>query len=289
MMSYPVKPDDSAPMNPAPEGARTVPARRRRDRRLVVIVAGVTGMMVAGYLISLVPGRGVDAVAVSRQKAAARVQGFADLQASSTATTPERAAPADRNLAPAAPGQPDGEFKQRSAEADAALKAGQFMKALAAAQRMRELKPDLPDSYVKAGFAFNGMGRFKEAFAPLSQAIDLDPMQADAYFGMAVVQEGLGNLEGALGGMRTFLHVTQDADPARLQVAQARAAIWEWESKLGRGPWGATRGVPPGFTEEELRRDGRGVGVKMPVGQPDESGATLSEVKSGEKFKIFSR
>lgn len=245
-------------------------------------------MMVAGYLISLVPGRGVDAAALAQQKAAARVQGFANLQVSSTATSPEFAAPVEQRLAVAS-GQTADEFQQRSGEADAAIKAGQFMKALAAAQRMRELKPDHPDSYVKAGFAFNGMGRFKDAFGPLSQAIDLNPMQADAYFGMAIVQEGLGNLEGALGGMRTFLHVTQDPDPARLQVAQARAAIWEWESKLGRGPWGPTRGVPPGFTEEDLRRDGKGVGVKMPVGQPDESGFTPSEVKSGDKFKLFSR
>lgn len=289
MMSSPINPEDPSLAKAAPGAAGALPARRRRDRRLVVIVAGVTGMMVAGYLISLVPGRGVDAAAVARQKAAARVQGFADLQASSTTTTPEQAAPADQGIAPAAPGQPEVEFKQRSAEADAAIKAGQYLKALAAAQRMRELKPDHPASYVKAGFAFNGMGRFKDAFGPLAHAIDLDPMQADAYFGMAVVQEGLGNLEGAIGGMRTFLHVTPDPDPARLQVAQARAAIWEWESRLGRGPWGPTQGVPPGFTAEELRRDGRGVGVKMPVGQPDESGATPSEIKSGDKFRIFSR
>lgn len=283
-MSSAIEPEISSPANVAPESTPPVPGRRRRDRRPVVIAAGIAGVIAVGYLISLVPGRGVDAASVAQQKTVALAPGFENLQASSTSTTPELSAPVDRPIA-----QPVSEFEQRSAEADAAIKAGQFVKALAAAQRMRELRPDHADSYVKAGFAFNGMGRFKDAFGPLSHAIDLNPMQADAYFGMAIVQEGLGNLEGAIGGMRTFLHVTKDPDPARLQVAQARAAIWEWESKLGRGPWGPTRGVPPGFKEEDLRRDGRGVGVKMPVGPPDENGATPYEIKSGEKFRIFSR
>lgn len=121
-------------------------------------------------------------------------------------------------------------------------------------------------------------------------AINRDPMYADAYFGFARASETLGDIESALGGMRGFLHLVKDKDPFRLRVAQARSAIWEWEAQLGRGPWGPTKGIPPGFTAEEIRRDGRGVGVKI---QKPESmradGSTEAEMKHQSKFKIFQR
>jgi hypothetical protein len=121
------------------------------------------------------------------------------------------------------------------------------------------------------------------------RAIELNPAQANAYYGIAMVQDAEGNIEGALGGMRSFLHLVKDPDPFRIHVARARSAIWEWEAKLGRGPWGATGGIPPGFTEEELRRDGRGAGVKMPIpGTEGPDGEPQYEIKSADRFpEIF--
>jgi hypothetical protein len=46
--------------------------------------------------------------------------------------------------------------------------------------------------------------------------------------------------ESALGGMRSYLHLTPADDPHRVK---ARAALWEWEEKLGRRA-GAAPGVP---------------------------------------------
>ena len=39
--------------------------------------------------------------------------------------------------------------------------------------------------------------------------------------------------EGALGAMRSYIHLSPPNDPF---LAKARAAIWEWETKLGREP-----------------------------------------------------
>ena len=113
-------------------------------------------------------------------------------------------------------------------------------------------------------------------------------MLADAYFGYAVAAEGLGDLELALSGMRSYLHFQQD--PQQLKTAQARSSIWEWEAKLGRGEWGETRGIPPGFTAEELARDGRGAGTKIPIpGTENEFGFSRYEIRVSDKIEMFKK
>lgn len=152
------------------------------------------------------------------------------------------------------------------------------------------LVPDDPEPFQLMGDVMMQRMRFAEAREYYESAIDRAPYRAEPYFGHATASEALGDLESALGGMRSFLHVVEDKDPYRLKVAQARSAIWEWESQLGRGPWGPTRGVPPGFTAEELRRDGQGVAIKMPVpGTEDQNGVSAYEIKHAEKNRIFKK
>lgn len=153
--------------------------------------------------------------------------------------------------------------------------------------------------FIDAGHpaAFHAMGdvmmkrnRFSEAREYFESAIDRDPLRADAYFDHATASEAMGDLESALGGMRSFLHVAQDKDPFRLKIAQARSALWEWEAKLGRGPWGPTQGIPPGFTEAELKRDGKGVGVKMPIaGTEGPDGLMQYEIKHADKIRMYEK
>jgi hypothetical protein len=171
-----------------------------------------------------------------------------------------------------------------------ALKRGLPEQAAASLLKAMYLVPEDAEAFHLMGDVMMQRGRFGEAREYYESAIDRNPLRADAYFGHATASEAMGDLESALGGMRSYLHVVADKDPFRLKVAQARSAIWEWESRLGRGPWGPTRGIPPGFTEAELRRDDRGVGVKIQIpGTADQDGVMKYEVKHADKIKMFEK
>ena len=59
------------------------------------------------------------------------------------------------------------------------------------------------------------------------------PEQANAYWGLAVALEKLGDLHVALGAMRTYIHLSPADDP---YVRRARSALWEWDDAIARGP-----------------------------------------------------
>lgn len=48
----------------------------------------------------------------------------------------------------------------------------------------------------------------------------------------AVELEAQGDIGGALGAMRTFVHLSPPDDP---YVRKARAALWEWQSGRAHG------------------------------------------------------
>lgn len=180
------------------------------------------------------------------------------------------------------------EIDTRFRQAIAMLHAGRHAEALVALDRVLALDARIPEAHVNRGYALLGLGENVAAFGAFETATELQPAQANAYYGIAIVQEREGNLEGALGGMRTYLHLSQDKAYDQIHVARARSAIWEWEAQLGRGPWGPTKGVPPGFTADELVRDGRGVGIKMPLFDTiREDGSMDYEIKAQDKFQLF--
>lgn len=263
-----------------------------RDLRLYLIPGALVAVGVIGFAINALPGRGVD---VRDLPVAAKAPAFPEIETRREKTQAELVLRDEILIDPRI--DPAGhmrqtrqiEIRQRLKESREALRDARYEDLLRAATRLTQLDPNLPEAQEKMGFALAAKGNAREAYRRFMAAIDLDPAHADAYFGVAITQEAFGNLEGALGGMRSFLHLSKDPDPKRLQIAQARSAIWEWESKLGRGPWGPTRGVPPGFSEAEIRRDGRGVGVKMQKGEPGENGFPEYEIRSGDKFEIFRR
>jgi tetratricopeptide (TPR) repeat protein len=125
----------------------------------------------------------------------------------------------------------DAEIRERFRQATVMLHARQYEHAATALHRVLALSPRMPEAHVNMGFALLGLQRAKEARAFFLGAIDLNPRQANAYYGLAVADESVGNYESALGGMRTFLHLSKADDPYR---DKARAAIWEWEARLGR-------------------------------------------------------
>jgi tetratricopeptide (TPR) repeat protein len=132
------------------------------------------------------------------------------------------------------------ELRQRFDQAVALLHAKRYEDAAGALQRVLELAPAMPEAHVNMGFAMLGLQRTGEAAAAFQKAIGLRSTQANAYYGLSMAYEQAGDLEMALGSMRSYLHLSKKDDGYH---AKARAALWEWEQHLGRHP-----PSPPGST-----------------------------------------
>lgn len=122
---------------------------------------------------------------------------------------------------------------QRFDQAVAMLHAKQYDYAVTALHRVIELAPRMPEAYVNMGYALLGLERYQAAGDFFDAATEINPYQGNAYWGLALVLEKQGDLQGALGAMRTYIHLAKPNDP---YVRKARSALWEWESRLKRGP-----------------------------------------------------
>lgn len=137
------------------------------------------------------------------------------------------------------------ELDARFAQGVAMLHAGHFDHAVTAFHRVLELDPRMPEAHVNIGFALLGLGDARAARDFFESATELRREQINAYYGMAVAMEALGDLPGAIGAMRTFVHRAAPDDPYQ---RKAQAALWEWEDQMRRErSGGAGRdGVRPG-------------------------------------------
>jgi tetratricopeptide (TPR) repeat protein len=124
------------------------------------------------------------------------------------------------------------ELQDRFQQAVVMLHAKQYEHAVTALHRVLELAPRLPEAHVNMGYALIGLQKHDAARGFFEAAIALNPRQANAYYGLAMADEARGDYDAALGGMRTYLHLSQADDEAHR--TRARSAIWEWEEKLGR-------------------------------------------------------
>jgi tetratricopeptide (TPR) repeat protein len=113
------------------------------------------------------------------------------------------------------------------------LHAKQYDNAVTALHRVIQLSPRMPEAYVNMGYALLGLERYHAAHDFFKTATDLNPYQANAYWGLAVALENSGDLQAALGAMRIFIHLAEPGDPF---VRRARSALWEWGEQLKRGP-----------------------------------------------------
>ena len=125
------------------------------------------------------------------------------------------------------------ELTTRFEQAAYMLHAKQYENAITALHRVIELDPRMPEAYVNMGYALLGLKRNKAARDFFKTAIDLNPYQGNAYWGLAETLENDGDLRAALGAMRIYIHLAKPGDP---YVRRARSALWEWESRLKRGP-----------------------------------------------------
>jgi len=145
-------------------------------------------------------------------------------------------APAAEAAGPAAHVDPLGharssqraEFDARFGQATVMLHARQYEHAVTALHRLLEIAPEVPEVHVNMGFALIGLKRHAAARDFFLGAIELQPAKSNAYYGLAVALDALGDRPGALGAMRTYVHLTGPEDP---WLAKARSALWEWQAE----------------------------------------------------------
>lgn len=278
MSSQTERPLPSSAANSAPASPK------KRDRRWLAII--LSGLVIAGlgYGFRLLPGNNV--VGEVTETPAADFARLADSISERQET--DIPVPVEEQVSETAPNAE--QTRHRLKEASQMIRARRHDDAINHLNAVRDQIRAVPQTYLVLGRALEGKGDFATARDFYNEAINRNPALSDAYWGFATSSESLGDLPSALGAMRSYLHTEPNADPYRRRIAQARSAIWEWESKLGRGPWGPSKGLPPGFSEAELRRDNRGVGVKMPIaGSENAASVSKYEIKSADKVKIYPR
>jgi predicted Zn-dependent protease len=118
------------------------------------------------------------------------------------------------------------EIAERFTQGVVMLHAKQYEHALTAFHRVLALDPAMPEAQVNAGFALLGMNQPAAARRFFEGAIALRKDQLNAYYGLAVASEQLGDLPAARGAMRTYAHLAPKDDPFR---RRAEAALWEWQ------------------------------------------------------------
>jgi len=119
----------------------------------------------------------------------------------------------------------EAEIRQRFERGVAMLNAQDYENALAEFHRVLALSPTMPEAHVNAGFALLGQKRYAIARDFFEGAIALRKDQLNAYYGLAEALAGMNDLPGALGAMRTYLHLSPPDDPYRYK---AKAAVWAW-------------------------------------------------------------
>lgn len=123
----------------------------------------------------------------------------------------------------------EAEIKQRFERGVAMLNAKQYEQALGEFHRVLELSPTMPEAHVNAAYALIGLKRYAVARDFFEGALALRKDQLNAYYGLAEALEGLNDLPGALGAMRTYVHLSPPDDPYR---RKAEAAVREWSARI---------------------------------------------------------
>jgi tetratricopeptide (TPR) repeat protein len=95
------------------------------------------------------------------------------------------------------------------------FESGRFQESVELYERLVEKDSD--DGAVLASYAgaLGALGRYEEALVALGRAIELDPLNAEAYYNRGLVYEKQGQRDEALAEYRTALRYRTDYEPAR--------------------------------------------------------------------------
>lgn len=120
----------------------------------------------------------------------------------------------------------NAEVGERFRQGVVMLHAKRYEEAITAFHRVIQLAPTMPEAHANMGYALLGLQRYEAARDFFEGAIAIRTNQVNAYYGLAVALEGLHDRPGALGAMRTYVHLASADDPYR---RKAESAIWEWD------------------------------------------------------------
>lgn len=119
-------------------------------------------------------------------------------------------------------------LKMRFEQGVAMLHMRQYEYAVTAFHEVLGIAPTMPEAHVNMGFALLGLEQWKAAADFFDSAIDLRREQLNAYYGLAIALEALGDMPGAIGAMQSYLHRAPTEDAYR---KSAEAALWEWRER----------------------------------------------------------
>ena len=97
-------------------------------------------------------------------------------------------------------------------------------------QQLLVLNNQIPEAHVNLGFSQYELGLYQSAMDSFNQAMEINPYQANAYYGLGICFEKLGDIPAATGAFRSFIHLAKKQDDPF--VRKARSALWEWEEEL---------------------------------------------------------
>ncbi len=129
--------------------------------------------------------------------------------------------------APAAGSPLEQELRTRFQQGVVMMHMREYEYALSSFHRVLAIAPDMPEAHVNMGFALIGLEEWASARTFFEAAIELNRNQINAYYGLAVTLEALGDMPGALGAMQAYVHRAPEDDPFR---TRAVAALWEWRT-----------------------------------------------------------
>jgi tetratricopeptide (TPR) repeat protein len=124
-------------------------------------------------------------------------------------------------------------LKHSFAGAVALLNARRYDEAASAWHEVLALAPRLPEAHVNMGYALIGLEQYALARDFFNSALELNARQHNAYFGLALALDKLGDRDGALGAMRTYVHLAGPGDRYRFK---AEAAISKWQAARAAAP-----------------------------------------------------
>ena len=137
----------------------------------------------------------------------------------------------------------DNDLEQLFAAAVRQMQQRQYQQALNLWHRALLMEPDIPEIKVNMGFSLYELGEYNTARDFFVDAMEQNAYQANAYYGLAITSEKMGDLEGALGAMRSYIHLAADEQDEKF-LRLARSALWEWEAQLGENS------KPPSSTDD---------------------------------------
>lgn len=157
---------------------------------------------------------------------------------------------------------PDPVFAKLFADGVAFMQQGRIHEAIITFEAAQKRQPNVPEAAVNLGFLHLSRKDYPRSRALFEQTIRNHPSQTNAYWGVAMAAEGMGDTEFALDAIRTFMHLEPESSPFH---RKALAAAWEWEEQIKAKKEGKPFKIPAGAvslpdkrrvtTPEEIRKD----------------------------------